>query len=715
VQLSEYISRHHIKGEQIADLFKKHAGRYEGSLGRITDARERLVGKKLPPLPEVIAKQQNGEAFRVDLAQTYTSVMQLVNDLAHPEPRLKRPKTATSDRAEATASRIEKFINPAMTRLMSHRDTTELLLVEAEGAALVVPEAARWRKVAGSYYEDDGTTIKPAFRHRTDGVAYEDHLDEAEDDEDRERRAAEFTPDEKRSRAAYDRHVKHLRARHFPVDVELLSRQQYVPINPRIKGHDVEVDGIITKTRLSASEALKRQYVIPGLHDHLEPTNETEGDMESGDLWLYLAVMADMDADGELYPYFAYSLAGKPTSNQRDGFSADAVIDLREQCGLTTLPVVCQYGWRWFTVNADMRSMPYTFPFGRSWDALNAFLTGKAYAGWAQGMLSWFMEYPDGVKDLAQQQAWLEFVKTNPLTVEPFKILPVWGSMKPAIHPGTNGDITEMVQALQGSISSELVSPLARGGGDAGSAIERAVVKQDTHAGVNDIPTSAMAMRRRVGEIVLEVCCGIARKHNKDVLIYGNPDTPNDLADDRSITRAIIELKPHWLGPEGEESYDLVAFSPKSLGDNLAEKAQLFGFWKEGAITDEQWCDAIGVEDPDRYVAQLIFDRWKKGDQGTAVMMKDAAKYLGDQELIAMFEAQSAGAAGPAGQPMGMVAGMNPPMGPIGGGVSDPGAQVMTQTYDPAQSQYAAIAGAARNADAATVTQNPMLANGTGM
>lgn len=704
---STYVSRHSIKGEEIAQLWKTHSERYTNSLGRIADARELLTGLKRPPLPEVIAKMPDGEAFRVDLAQTYTSVMQLVNDLASPEPRLKRPKTSTSDRAEATASRIEKFINPAVDRNVSYRDLTELLLVEAEAAAVIRPDVARWRKVAGSYYEADGETIKPAFRRDGDGTAYEDHIAEAEDDEDREQRAAAFVPDEKRSRAAYDRHVKQLRARHFPVEIELFSRMQCVPINPRIRGHDVDIDGLLVRTKFERSELIRRRYIWKGMEDHLEPTDETEG--EEGGFWLYEYWGSDMDDDGELHPYVAYSAAGKPTQNSRDGMEADAVIDFRKQCGLATLPVVYGYGWRWFTVNPDMRSLPYTFPFGRSWQALNAFLTGKAYAGWAQGMLSWFMQYPDSVKDPAQLQAWLEFVKTNPLTVEPFKVTPVWGSMVPAVHPGTNGDVADMVTVLKGSNDSELVSPLARGGGSAGSAIERSLVAQQTHAGVNDVPVSARSMWRRIGETTLEICCQVGRKHGKNVLVIGNPDAPSDRAG--SITRAIIELRPSDLGPEGEESYDLVAYRPESLGDNLAQKAQLFGFWQEGAITDEQWCDAIGVEDPDRYIAQLIFDRWKKGDQGVAVMMKDAAKYLGDRELVDLFEAQSAGAAGPNGEPMGMLAGMNPPMGPIG----DPGAQAMVGMQNPAQSQYAAIAGAARSLDAASVGPAPQMpTNGMG-
>jgi hypothetical protein len=161
------------------------------------------------------------------------------------------------------------------------------------------------------------------------------------------------------------------------------------------------------------------------------------------------------------------------------------------------------------------------------------------------------------------QQAWMEFVQTNPLVIEPFKVLPVWGTMMPAQHPGTGRDPNEMIAALQGSNSQEVVSPLARGGGDATSAIERSVVSADTVAGISDIPRSVLSVHRRVGEIILETCTGISRKTGRNVMVIGNPETPSD---DGSTTRAIIELKPSWLGPEGEESFDLEAILPKSTG-----------------------------------------------------------------------------------------------------------------------------------------------------
>lgn len=702
--MSEYVTRASIKGEAIADLWTKHAERFTGSLGRIIDARKLLIGQLQAPLPDVIARRPDGDAFRVDTAQKYTSVMQMVNKLASPAPQLKRPKTATSDLAERTASRIEKFINPAVDANLNNRSLTELALVEAEGCALVVPEAARWQKVAGPYYEDDGETIRPEYARDENGRSYDDELDDAEGDEERAKSA--FKPDEKRSRAEYDRHIRDLRARHYPFDVELLSRQQYVPINPRIKGDNVIVDGIITKTRMAPSEAIRRNYVIDGLHEHLEPTSDLEGDMDTGDLWLYLAVMADMDTDGNQYPYFAYSLAGKPTSNSRNGFEKDAVIDLYKSCGLRSLPVVPFYGWHWFTVDPDMRAIPYTFPFMRSWLATDAFLTGKAFAGWSEGMLAWFMQMPDTVKDPAMQQAWMEFVNQNPLVIEPFKVLPVWGNMVPAIHPGTGRDVGEMVSALQGSNQSELVNPLARGGGSSSSAIERTVVSADTVAGISDVELAVANTRRRVGELILEVCNGIGRKNNTSVLIYGNPETPTDSGNE-TPTRAIIELKPHWLGPEGQESFDLVAHKPKSLGDNLAEKAQAFGFYKEGAITFEDWCSEIGVSDPERYRAQLLFDAWLKTPEGMQVAMKDAAQYLGDQELVKLFDAQQQGAAGPQGQPIGMAAGLNPPSMPMGAPAQAPGAQVATQMADPAMAQQAAIVGAAMQNDAAAVGPTP--------
>lgn len=739
--MADFIHRASITGEQIADLWEKHAPRYAGSYGRISDARDLLIGRKKAPLPDVIAKRPDGDAFRVDTAQKYVATMQLINKLSNPWPVLTRDKTATSDLGERTASRIERFVNPAVRSVLSNRDLTELLLVESEACALVIPEAARWRKGAGEYYRTDvsdeqkkaALTDKTTDRHLTKiirpdflvdsrGRAYHDLRSDAireyGDDFDPEKFDAGFDIDTKRSSAAYAKHVRHLRARNYPFDVELISRLQMVPINPRIKGTNVEVDGIIVRTRLAASDAIKRRYVVKGLKAHTEPTSETEGDIHgSGDLWQYLYVGADQDDDGELYPYFAYSLMGRATEIKRDGFDAKAVIDLRKQCGLRSLPIVYGYGWRWFATNADDRAIPYTFPFGRSWLATDAFLTGKAYAGWAEGMLAWFMQMPDSIKDTAMQQAWLEFVKTNPLVIEPFKILPVWGEMKPATHTGTGRDVNEMVAALQGSNSNELVNPLARGGGQAGSAIERTVVSADTVAGVSDIQGTTLAMTARVGELILEVCTGISRIHGHDVLIYGNPETPTDQAGSSSGTRAIIELKAHWLGPKDQESFDLVAEYPEELGTKLAEKAQLFGFFKEGGITFEDWCKAIGEHDPVGYRAQLIYDQWVMDPSptgGRAIVMMDAAKYAGDVEMVEAMEAQKKGALGPGGQPMGMLAGLNPPTGalPAGSGVQDPGAQAAIGMQDPAQAQAAAIAGAARNADAAAVGPVPTVGPG---
>jgi hypothetical protein len=65
---------------------------------------------------------------------------------------------------------------------------------------------------------------------------------------------------------------------------------------------------------------------------------------------------------------------------------------------------------------------------------------------------------------------------------------------------------------------------------------------------------------------------------------------------------------------------------------------------------------------------------------------------------------------------MGLLAGLNPPTGPLalgpGGGISDPGAQAAVGMQDPARSQAAAIAGAARNADAGGVGPAPNVVMG---
>jgi hypothetical protein len=710
--LASPVSRHSITGSQIQELWKRHARRYEGSLGRIQDSRELLIGEKKAPLPHQIATLPDGEAFRVDTPEKYTSVLQMRNKMSDPAPKVKRTKTATSDRAEGMASRIERFVNPALEDHLSAQDLADLLVCEAEAAAIVVPNPAAWKKVPSAYYEADGKTIQRAYRRNSKGQDEDEHTEEQEQAPERERKR--FRPAERASRAVYDAHERHQRACNPPWEVRLLSRLQCVPINPRIVGKRVLVDGLLVRTRFERSELIREEYIWEGMEDHLEPKDETEG--IDGELWLYEAWLVDKVKDaqtGEVveHPYVAYSVAGKPTQSTKDGVGADAVIDLYEQCGLRSLPVVYGYGWRWASSDPDKRSIPYPFPFGRSWLAKDALLTGKIYAAWSEGMLAWFLQMPpEFAKDPALAQAWTEFVKTNPLTIKPFTILPVMGLPIPAIHPGTGKDVNETLAALSGEVRQDLVNPLARGGGDSASAIERSVVAADTLAGVSDIRRSMLWFFQRVGELILEISCGVARETKKPVLLIGNPQTPNQRGPDQSATRAVIELKPDWLGPEGQESFDLEAYWPRSLEQNLAQNQQFFGFWKDGGITFEMWCELIGVEDPERFRAQLIFDRWIMSEDGMKLAMKDAAEYLGDQEAASLFEMQEQQAAGPGGEPVGMLAGlMQPGAPPPPGGVMPGGpAPVGTQMGSPAVSQLAAISAAGRNTDPAQVTAQPM-------
>lgn len=683
---AEQVSAKSITGTQIQDLWTRHSARYTRSLGRIDDVREMLAGERQAPLPAALANLPDAEAFRVDRSDKYTSVLKLRNMLAEKIPHLKRQKTTTSDAGERNSSRIERFINPTIEDNLSAQDLADLLLCEAEAAIIVVPNRASYKKLPSTMYGKDSKDILPAYQRDKDGRSVDDY----EDDDEKKT----FRPSQKASRQAYEKHRRMKRARCLPAEIRLLSRKQCVPINPQIKGTDVVVDGLLVRTRFERSELIKRKWVWDGMSDHLEPKDESEGDTSTGEFWLYEAWLTDEveEEDGtySLRPYVAYSVAGKSSSNSRDGFDADAVIDLREQCGLKTLPVIYGYGWRWAATDADKRAMPYPWPFGRSWQSLDAFLTGKSYAGWAMGFLAWFLKMPTNM-DASEQQAWLESVRQNPMIVEPFKVLPVMGDPIPAVYQGAGGDINEMIGALAGSLSQDLVNPLATGGGSAASALERSVVSADTVGGISDVQRSMLSMWRRTGEVMLEVLCGIARMENEPITYYGTPDTPSG-GTGVSPTRSIIELKPDWLGAKGQESFDLEADFPRTLLDNLAQNQQFFGMWKDGGLTDEMWADLIGIDDPERFIAQLIYDQWKKSPAGVQVLMRDAAEFLGDKELVAMFTAQEQGAAGPNGEPLGMAAGVQPPMAPPGQGQGP--MPVGVNVGNPAISQLAATVGA---------------------
>lgn len=641
----------YVEGPDLKDLWNSQIKLFPNSLSRIEDSREVVEGRRKAPLPQAIAERPDAEAFRVSTPEKTTSVLKLRNKLALREHKLVRDPTGTSDASSRIASRVERFANPAVYDQLSIQDVYDLLLIEAEAATIVVPKPASWKGLPESMFESDRQTIKPSYQRDYRNRSLTEWKEDGKDGDDDN----VFLLNREKSRQAYRKASEQYRARNLPYEIQLVSRLDMVPMGPRIVGTSVQCDGLIRRTRMHKTELVRRKYRW-GEDAYLQPKDEGEG--SGSDWWLYEGWLYD---DDEL-PYVVYSVGGRATENLRDGFDKGGVIDLYKTAGLTRLPIAYAYGWRWGVSDPDRRGIPYPWPFLRSWLAKDAFLTGKAFQGWSTGFPGWFNKIPANV-DEGVLRVWLEKTKNQPLVINPFEITEVLGDVAAAVHSGTGHDINEMIAALDGTTGQELVSPLATGGGNANSAIERSVVSADTVAALSDIERGALGLFRDTAENVLTVCTAVSRRTKQNVCIIGNAENPEPT--DQSSTKAIIELDPDWLGSEGEESYDLRCEVERGISDNLARTQQLFELLKNGGISWEMWCREIGVDSPELLRAQVLYHQWLMNTpEGRAMAMKDAATYLGDQELADLFALQEQGQANEQGQLNGMTAGNTPASDP---------------------------------------------------
>jgi hypothetical protein len=638
---------HRVHGEDLRSLWDVTEKINQNSLGRIIDSRDVVEGRRQAPLPAAIASRPDADAFRVSTPEKTVSVLKLRNKLSTRLPRLKREPTGTSDTSSRIASRVERFANPAVFDQLSVQDAYDLLTVEAEAATIVVPKPAAWNKLPADFLDDDRQTIRKNFQRDYKGRTHQEwEFDGRDGDKDNV-----FLLNREKSRAAHKRASEQYRARNLPFEIQLVSRLDMMPLNPRITGEGVVLDGLLRRTRLHPTEAIRRKYRW-GDSPMLTPKHENEG--TGGEWWLYEGWLYDDDE----CPYVVYSVGGHKTEVLKDGFEPNGIIDLYKTAGLERLPIAYSYGWRWGTSDADRRGIPYPWPFLRSWLAKDAFLTGKAFQGWSTGFPGWFNTIPANV-DPAVLQMWLDKTKNQPLQVNPFEVTEVLGTVAPAVHSGTGHDVDEMVMALTGEVRAELVSPLATGGGNANSAIERSVVGADTIAAVSDIERGMLGLVKATAENVLMVCTKVARRTKHNVCVIGNAAPAEPM--DQSSTKAVIELDPDWLGSEGDESYDLIAELPRSLADNLAQNQQFFEFLQNGGISWEMWCSLIGEEAPELLRAQVLYHQWLMNTpEGQRMAMLDAATYLGDQELADLFALKAAGQADEQGNLVGMLAGMGP-------------------------------------------------------
>lgn len=675
-----------IEGKAVAELWSEQEDLYRESYDRILAARRMLAGEITAPLPDKI-QVTDRDAFRVSLPQKYTVPIHLLNKLSEATPQVRRFPAGASPRAQAMATLVEQNANAYMHHLYPLAATIDLLLNEGECAVICSPTMASWEKTP-QLYEDGTRRVKRRYQRDRDGKSRDDGEP-----------GARFVPNLRESTKAFKSEELHYLAQHIPFEFRAISRLNSMPINPRIVGRRVEIDGLLVKTNFTVSELLRRKYRW-GENGALQPGRRSEAKL-SDDIALYEVWTTDLDD----HVYVSYCVDGQETWKQGpEGERQPAVVDLTKLYGLTRVPVAYAYGWHWpGVVDPDKRGIPFVDPFARSWLNMDTIATSEVWRMWTHSFIS--LLYRPDVDLIDRVGAQLDELPS--IDLHPMTVTPILGSIQMPVAPQGSAEAARLMSLLGGSLSSETPAPISFGGSGATSGFDRNVAEADMLGTMTQVTRGMLSLFEQSASLALEIATAIGKRHRAVVVEHVDGTIVEQTASKQSSTRALLELDPDLCG----DDYVVKAEIPHQFGDNLAIH-QLAAEWRDrGILPTRKLLELAGDPAPEQTMAETDAERLSKMPQFEARVIARALAILGDQEMS--DEIMAALAEGPDGQPVpqGFDAGLEqgqgngPPMEAHGGGMTGMGQPNLpaaslggqisgqTQTASVMRSQAAGVSG----------------------
>lgn len=622
---------------------------------RLKLTRQMLAGELRTEIPEEF-EIKNRENYRVRLPQGTTVPLKTVNVLQRKLPKLRRNAIGVGPGPAARASKLENWSGAVMDNIFDWDTTIDWMFNEAEVCAAVTPMDAHWEivptfeEVLEELVPDPNEHQEDPKRARTQKVYattsrirpmyLRDDKGRAKNDPYYKRnKKAEFKPSVQSSSDAYDEILTDHRARNLPWQVRIINASDVYPIF----GANRKLEGVIIKQQYKRNQLIKRNLIWDDMDVLLQPS--PDGFNTIPDLTLYEYIGYDENGD----PIMAYSVDGKTTQFQKGAANtpedplrqADAKINLREEYGLTRLPVSYTYGWHYATRDPQDSGVPFIWPFIPSLLGADALATATVLHSWWTAFGGWFSS-PDPKMD---PRAWMENGKMIQPRIKPMSVTIVPGPVTPAVHSGVGQDVYKMISMMMGAVEQEMpgASGGAFGASGATSGHDRSLMRDYLEDSVSQVLKGASSMYSYVASILLEYACHMADKFDMGIPVYRNVEVGpkyggRSLRSGKPITE-MLTLDPGDVGI----NYDLEAYYPHMPGENPVLTQQLAEMVKQKLATFEEYrLYAFGDESPEETriiiaVDEMIFET----DIGRNYIYQLAFEYLGEdrqQEMAKLIE-----------------------------------------------------------------------------
>lgn len=678
----------------LIDLHTLHDQRMALEKERAREARLLISGDWRVPLPPEYSDEDR-DAYGGTSSDWWMLALHTAQRLGAKRCRIMRPEKpgGLSRAAKKVSTGIEVFINGLMDMLFPFAEWIENLQNEGCSAIKVIPAPAHYEAVPTLYSEDeadhlaeDGYGDLDEKRQRQyekyegeGGTSVYKRVNEryrvnAEGDEDDGTDSWEYDRDE--GRKFFEDDLEQYLGDNPPIIMELLSRLDFVPINPRFTGKGVEVDGIVSRRLMGRDMLRSKGYWWAGCDDAADYIGE-EGVGKDGDFYLYEAILKDKRG----HVFIAYQVGGRFTTRGMPGNASRddhvAVICLTCKYGLKRVPVVFRYGSHWGTSDPDRRSIPFILPLAADLKRRDILATATTISAMWDAMPS----YGQLIDPQSSAAAALAGDVDLNITVRPNSIVPIYGKLERLGGQGVGKDAPMMMEFFDRNAKIHAPQPGAFGGDGPVSGVDRQTIGADLEKSHSMILEGGRSGYEEAASIALEICTGLGKLPGKPPVSINVLSTVPAPQPGMHTTRQTLTLSPKACG----DNFTVVAEYPHQPGENLAAAAQWQSFAAEGVeliLREEFRALAMGDPSPEIFEAKRMLQRWLDTEAGMQYVMEQVQEALADDRLKAILQLQQEGR---------MTDGQVPvaAMGDI-----VPGGMVAPQVGNPAVSSYAgAVAG----------------------
>jgi hypothetical protein len=661
----------------VADLWTLHHERLILEYERARESRVLLSGEWSVPLPPEYSDEDRA-AYGGTASDWWMVPLKTAQALGDKRCELMRPEKpgGLSKAAQRVSTSIEVFINGLMEALFPFAEWIENLFNEGCAAIKVIPAPAHYENCPSLYSDDDHLTEDEYGQvdERTRDQ-YERFEDDAEDapglKQVRYKRVAEryrvnsegesddgsdgWAFDRTESTAFFEDERDQYLGDHTPIVMELLSRLDFAPINPRFVGKGVAIDGVVIRRLFARDELRSRGYWWDEDGDAMEQVG-AEGMGKDGDVYLYETYLKD-GRNGHIF--VAYQVAGCYTTKGPTGKSGReneiAIIDLTAKYGMTRVPVVFRYGTHFGTSDPSRRSVPFILPYASDMKRRDILATATTISAMWDAMPAYGQRItPDNTPAAALNGD----VDLN-ITVRPNSIVPIYGDLERIGGQGVGKDVPMLMGYFDSSFKGQAPDPGALGGPGPTSGVDRVQQGTDMEKAHSHVLEGGRSGYEEAASLALEICTNLGKMPGKPPVSINVLSKIPAAQPGSKPTQQRLTLSPNAAGT----NWTLVAHYPSQPGENLAAAAQWqsFATGEDPLITREEFRTwAVGDPSPEIFEAKRMLQRWMDTDAGMQYVMEQVTEALADDRLKSILELQNEGRMTPGQVPTAAMADVMP-------------------------------------------------------